>query len=298
MSFEERAVEMGLTNHGNGCFYYGDIHAEVAYRYVHTLGGANIMDNFQTPYLALFTKEAGMDPDNSWRFCGVVSDAYRFEGNEVLNETIRRGINQVGTSILREETSLTPDKTQMYNSIVIQNPTNVPQVGDIYPQVVVMNSYNGTKKKSIAFGLNMTLQETHRVCFGFRSKLGTLSQVHHQGHGTTMATPIGSYITAFAQNIVDLVQQNFNNRVTEEEMLSILDLVEKVGKRRREEISGVIQGMTESNQPMTSWQMFLALTRYSTLEGNLNAKRLIEDIAERVLVVPERMMSVVSTINS
>lgn len=294
MSFAERASEMGLTNQGGGCFYYGDRHGEVIYRELATKNGANMMDDTDVPYLALFTKEAGVNPELQWSYCGVLSDAYKFEGNEVINSAIRTAIESIGHPIFREETFVTPCRTQMHNVMIISHPSSHDLVGDIYPQITVTNSYNGTRAKGVAFGIHMN---EGGINFGFKTKLSEMRQVHHEGHGTTMGTPIGGYVTAFTQDISELIETNFALTVSEADMLKTLDLVEKIGKRRRIEISEKLQQWTQdSNNPLNNWQLFLALTAYSTRESNLNAKRLLEDVAERVLIVPERMINTVQAL--
>ena len=297
MSFAERAENMGLTNHEHGCFYYGDVHAEVLYRSLKTVNGAEMMDDYEVPYLAIFTKETGI-MNQDWRYCGVISDSYKFEGNEVINEAIRSSINEIGTPILREDTILNYERTQMHHNIIIQNSRNIPEFGDIYPQITVTNSYSGGRAKCITFGLNMNEASGSNVSFGFRTKLGELRQVHHEGHATTMAAPIGGYVTAFTENITDLFQQNYNNQLTDDDMLQTLELIEKVGKKRRGEISTMIEEATLHRGNRTSWQMFLALTKFSTAEQNLNAKRIIEDIAERVLIVPEQLLTTMARVNN
>ena len=48
----------------------------------------------------------------------------------------------------------------------------------------------------------------------------------------------------------------------------------------------------------SAWQVFLAIARYSSLEPNLNAKRLLENAAESVLVIPPRMYEVLDQLQS
>jgi hypothetical protein len=80
-------------------------------------------------------------------------------------------------------------------------------------------------------------------------------------------------------------------------MMKVLDMIEKLsGKKRREAITAAIvedQGDGIENWSMNSWQLFHSITRFSTLENNLNAKRILEDIAERVLIVPAQMSEAV-----
>ena len=66
-----------------------------------------------------------------------------------------------------------------------------------------------------------------------------------------------------------------------DDMMKTLDLVErKVGKRRRDAISNELPDMSEeggiTSWSMTTWQLFLALTRFSSVEKNINAKKDID----------------------
>jgi len=84
--------------------------------------------------------------------------------------------------------------------------------------------------------------------------------------------------------------------LTEEEVLGVLDLVEKTGKKRRKEVSKILEELVGSeDNGIQSWgtssfNLFLAITKYSTVEKNLNAKTLLENVAERVLTVPPQLL--------
>jgi hypothetical protein len=71
-----------------------------------------------------------------------------------------------------------------------------------------------------------------------------------------------------------------------------------MGKKRREAVSTLLQEMLPDvveGQPIplpSAWQVFLAIVRYSSFEPNLNVKRLMENAAEAVLVIPPRMYDV------
>jgi hypothetical protein len=68
-----------------------------------------------------------------------------------------------------------------------------------------------------------------------------------------------------------------------------MDLVEVCGKKKRAEISTFLADATKNN-PVTNLNLFLAIAKFSAKEGNLNTKILLENIAERVLIVPEKMI--------
>ena len=188
------------------------------------------------------------------------------------------------------------DLTRLRNEIIIQSSHTHAQAGDILPVMVVNNSYNGTRAASISFGLAMEYN-SDRTIFAF--SLGKIRQVHIQNSQTEMRSHVTSYMNAFSENIGDLITNSFNNQVTEEEMLSVLDVIEKYGKKRRDAISTLLEEIQPAEAgPPSSWQIFLAIVRYSSLEPNLNIKRLLENAAESVLVIPQRMYEVLDELQS
>lgn len=293
--FAERAAAMGLNvaQAYKGLFSYSDRHSEVVYR---ILGPTcfpedpeeHPTDGAVTPLVGIFTKGP---EETDYKYVGYVSDIYKFIGNESLNERIRQSISSVGMPIVTENTILTIDYTRMRNEIIIQNGQQVAQAGDILPVMIVSNSYNGTRAASIAFGITMDYRQ-NRVIFAFT--LGEIRQVHIASSTTSVSSAINSYMQVFSESITDMITQSFSSRLSEEEMLGVLDVIEGYGKKRREAVSSLldeIQTESESSLP-TAWQMFLAIVRYSSLEPNLNIKRMMENAAESVLVIPPRMYEV------
>jgi len=299
MRFEERAESMGLVSLGSGCFHYSDRYGGVVYRSLITKNETGILDNVEVPWLALFTR--GPEPGAEFCHTGrILSDKYKFVGNDVVNQQIRNSIQESGSPVLTERTSFSPHITQMHNEIIVLNGSNIPQVGDVYPLLVVRNSYNGSMAARVEFGICMAEgQEDFRrwTGFGFRTKLGTVRQIHIERSRTTISPAVGDYIASFDQNIVSLIEQNFNNTLTEDDMLRTLDLVESVGKKRRNAISQLLNEFN-TQSGVSSWNLFLAITRFSSLEKNLNAKVMLENIAERVLVVPEQMYRTLDTLHN
>jgi len=301
--FRQRAEEMGLLAMDHKGFYnYSDKYGEVVYRQLTTEPYIRIpekedfaheTDGLITPLMAIYTKPTEC---LGYIYCGYVSEMYQFIGNDVLNQQIRDAIQQVGMPILEENTILSPDLSRMRNEIIIRSSQNVSQVGDILPVMIVNNSYDGTKAASISFGIS-TVVNNNRIIFSFQ--LGEMRQVHIVNSSTQMSSVISSYLNVFSENIGTLIAQNFQSRLTEDQMLGTLDLIERIGKRRREEISKLLQELTpqvegEEKQLPTTWQMFLAIARYSSFEPNLNMKRLLENAAESVLVIPTRMYNVLA----
>ena len=295
MNFEDRCELMGLENRGDVSFYYSDIYGEVVYKRIITKGDSGIVDDVDIPGLALFVK--GVEPDDEFSYRGTLSEQYKFVGNNIINEQIRTSIRDHGSPILRENTYFNTGKTQMFNEIIIQNLTNIPQAGDIYPSLVVKNSYDGTMSCRVAFGLSI---QSESGSVGFSFKIGEMRQIHIQNSDTTIQASVNNYIDSFSVNIVDLIQNSFSHTLTEDNIMETLDLIESVGKRKREEISKVLTGIVgsrdpESNPTISAFDMFLAITKYSTVEKNLNVKTMLENIAESVLVIPAQMLALLDT---
>jgi hypothetical protein len=191
--------------------------------------------------------------------------------------------------IMTENTIMSDNLTRMRNEIIIQSSQNIPNAGDVLPVMVVNNSYDGTRAATIAFGIAMNYNN-NRVVFAFN--LGEIRQVHIESSTTSMSSAVNSYMGVFTEDILDMVTQSFESRLTEDEMLAVLDVIEGYGKKRREAVSALLDEITPESGLPTAWQIFLAIVRYSSFEPNLNIKRMMENAAESVLVIPPRMYEV------
>jgi hypothetical protein len=301
-SFAERASDMGLeANPIKGLYSYADRYGEVVYRELFTRLFNNSdstlfhpTDGQQAPMIAIFTKAPEW---TDYQYAGYVSNLYKFIGNDVLNQRIRDAILSVGMPIMTENTIMTYDNTRMRNEIIIQNGQQVANAGDVLPVMIVNNSYNGTRAASVAFGISMAYAR-NRVTFGF--SLGELRQVHIASSSTSVTSAVNSYMEAFTTGIADMITQSFSSTLNETEMLAVLDVIEGFGKKRREAVSTLLDEIQREsgNQLPTAWQMFLAIVRYSSFEPNLNTKRLMENAAESVLVIPQRMFEVLERLQS
>ena len=134
----------------------------------------------------------------------------------------------------------------------------------------------------------------------FCFRLGEMNQIHIDNSSTEMVDAVGTYMQVFNENITDMISSSFNHQVTEDHMMSVLDIIEDISKNRRQKVAEIL---TSLNQPKeegmipplpSSWSIFLAITRYSSLEQNLNIKRLLENAAESVLVIPSKMYDVLN----
>lgn len=293
--FSERAIEMGLESQANkGLYQYTDRYSQIIYRQLMTESSdpAHETDGLQTSIIALYSKP--VDSQEDYLYCGIVSDYYQFMGNDVLNQRIRSAVQEVGMPILTENTIFSYDLTRMRNELIIQSSQEVANHGDILPVMIIQNSYNGTKAASLSFGI-ATYINSERVTFGF--SLGEMRQVHIVNSNTEMTSAVASYMQVFSGSILEMITNSFNSTLTEEQMLGTLDVIEKIGTRRRKKISSILAEMSSVNEDgeavlPSAWQMFLSIVRYSSFEPNLNTKRMLENAAESVLVIPARMYEV------
>ena len=292
LSFQTRAESMGLRDIGNECFQYDDEIGSVIYKHLQT------KDLIDVPIYSIFTKPPVENTE--FKYAGYVSDLYQFEGNEVMNQKIRQSILEIGTPIFREYIYLNqPQRTRMTNEILIQNSSNIPQVGDIYPQVVIKNTYDGSGAREFLFGFSVLENTNSRLFgFGFKNKISNIRQVHNIHARTSLSTPIARYVEFFSNNITEIIDINFNTVINEEHLLSVFDMLEKIGKKRKIDVSTYVAEITkETEGNISAWTLFLAITYFSTIEKNINIKSLLEDIAEKVLVIPVGIQNVMQTLN-
>lgn len=291
VSFVDRAESMGLQNIGNECFKYEDSIGSVIYKHLQT------KDNIDVPLYYIFTKP----PVGNTEYikAGYVSDLYQFEGNEVMNQKIRDSISEIGTPIFREYIYLNSVRTRMSNEILIQNSSNIPSVGDVYPQVVVNNTYDGSGAREFLFGFSILENNNSRLFgFGFKNKINKVRQVHNIHSKTSFSSSINNYVEFFSNNILDIITENFNTTVDEEHLLHVFDMLEKIGKKRRTDVSTYIaEASKQTGGRVNAWTLFLAITFFSTIEKNVNIKSLLEDVAEKVLVIPVQIQNVIEQLS-
>jgi|ADurb_Leu_01_Slu_FD_contig_121_78258_length_28057_multi_3_in_0_out_0_16 hypothetical protein len=291
MGFAEVALEKGLTIPESGVYEYADSISCIKYEQLTAASEGEI------PYYGVFAKPLGENQE--YRFGGFVSDLYDFEGNDIMINRIKQSISDVAVPIFQESHYMNwPRYTSMSKEIIIQNAQSDPRVGDIYPHIAVRNTYDGRGSKEVTFGLSMYEAGTRNRIYGFTFSLCSMKQMHHEHARSRIASNIGGYLQAFSSNIKDLITANFGAQVQEDSLLSLLDVVEKIGKRRREEVSTYLADLKKQNSNITAWDLFLAITRFSTIEKNLNAKLLMENIAERVLVLPVELERALKTLRS
>jgi len=288
MTFEQRAPSMGLLIPQEGIYEYSDSISRVQYRQLRSTLGDDV------PLLGVYTSKTTGMPFN---YISYVSDSYQFIGNEALNNSVRSSIAEIRTPIFDEKIQLNYNWTMMYKEMIIRHALNSRIAGDIYPNVITINSYDGSRAANLSFGIFINSRNNNpNLSFGFRNKLGRLRQVHFQHARTRISTAVGGYMEAFSRGIVQLVEDNFNRRLNEDDMLKVLDAIESgTGKNRRTSISTFLA--EQARDTTSAWDLFHAICRFSTIEGNLNIRIIMENIAESVLVIPTQMMTVVDQVN-
>ena len=292
MNFLDKYKDMGLTLEAPNSFAYKDNYSSVRYEKLKTCD-----NEIEVPALSIWTM--GNGEADMYKFQGIVSMFYNFIGNENANNIIRQSISEIKAPIFREYTTLNaPRYTTMHNDILIQNQNNISEIGDVYPHVTIRNSYDGKSGIEIAFGLTVLQNNSNlRNSISFRHIMNCFKQIHSQHAKTTLTSAVGGFVNVVSSNILDFVKQNFETKIIDDALLATLDMVEQIGERRRKNISDVITEITKDKKYVTCWDLFLAITRFSTVEKNLNAKILLEDIVERTLVVPVQMLEMMKKIN-
>jgi len=300
--FSERAEEMSLdiSLAYKGLYSYSDQYCEVVYRQLHPQqtivgdeNGSHETDGDYTPLIGIYTK----DPDSlSYKYCGYVSNMYKFVGNGALMDRIRTSINEVGIPISVENAMFTPNYTRMRTEIIIRSSKAIPEMTDVFPIIIVNNSYNGTRAASLAFGIGTDYNQREVITFSFT--LGEIRQVHIESSTTSLASAVNSYMQVFNEDITQMITDSFHKQVSEDDMMALLEVIQSFGKRRREQISDLLDEMAEQGRSPTAWQVFLAIVRYTSFEQNLNVKKMLENIAESVLVIPTRMHQVLNQLGS
>lgn len=288
-SFKNRAENMGLTPPryisgeiiNNDCFYYEDVYSAVGYKYLYTA------DNEKIPAVSI---HAGPDLDNL-DYCGVLSSIYRFLGNEYLVSSIEESIQESGAPVFSRRHKLSPNYCQFNYRIVIDNQNTYPDVGDIRPIMDVYNSYNGTCAAVTVFGIQIRDNNGEYDC-GLAKSFGKFREIHTQNSKTRLSPVIGRFTENFANGIDDLVRLN-NESLDDDVISDTLKLIEKLGgKKRRASIAAELDDINSDRERITSWDIFKAITYYTTSEENLNLKRM-ENLVERVLTVPTNMYRIV-----
>ena len=281
----DRFVSSGLEyDEQRRLFAYADVYSKLLYKEIQT-----IVDQDELPSLAIYTSKPTVD---DFHYQGYISHLYQFYGNESVISSIIEGVQASNNDAqILENPILNARLTAMSNELIISNAAQSINDQDICPLISVFNSYDGNYLVNVGFGLGIMSEGTIANTISFRNTLGTYRQVHVKGSKAHLYSTIGEGVDIISNNIQNIIQSNFTRPLTEELMLSTLGLVEEVGKRRRESIETTIKELQKENQNLTVWDLFLAITKFSCSERNINAKLILESVVERLLVLPTDMIN-------
>jgi len=295
LTFAERAVDMGLTILDEGTYVYEDDFSKIAYKVLKTLEGSDIVGDLVIPDLGIFT--SGLEADAEWGYHKSISDSYKFLGNATLINQIKESILAVGNADLEETRFMSGNLCEIRHEIIVKNGHDIPEIGSVFPMLNIKNTYNGSGAAAITFG--MSIAAADGVTSSISDEVfGQIKQIHLEGANAELTAKFGDFITIFDDNIQDVVASNFANEVTPEEMMSLLKRIQtKAGKQRSVAFSKEISYEEGQAINMNHWQLFLALTRFTSVERNINQKKAMESVVESVLVLPAEMISSLKAIN-
>ena len=277
-SFLEKAQEMGLTPFPDNseCFYYSDDFSSVVYKTIYTV------DNYRLPHISLHT---GPDFENI-KYRVVLSKDYKFKGNRILVDQITNSVDKSGLNIFEENHLLSANLSSFLDTIAIENPKNFGDIGNVRPVLDIYNSYNGTRASIVVFGIQINESTSGRKfnC-GFMNKFGFLREIHLTNSLTSIAPAIGEFVSTFSENIEEMVESNYTT-LDDETIQDTLGFIEKLaGKKRRINISSTIEEINQNRGRLTNWDIFKAISLYTTNERNINLKKL-DNMIERVINIP------------
>jgi hypothetical protein len=272
--FPDKFSEMDLIEGPSGVYSYEDRFGKVQYKKLQSI------EQEQIPFLGIFAQSATALGS---QFIGIVSEFYQFVGHDIINLKIKEMVEQAGTPLLEEHIHLSNNIAEMLNEIVIRNIKTIERVGDVCPQLIVTNSYNGHKAVTVAFGFSVT-SGSERVGSSLRNKLGVIRQVHLVSSKSKLVSTVSEFVQIFNDNIVNTIESNFNTPVAEPDFLYVLDMIEQIGKKKRNDISTYISQNYPSQ--LNTWNLFNVICKFSTIEKHINTRILLENIAEKVLILP------------
>lgn len=274
---------MGL-NYENNSYTYSDRYSHVCYKQLET-----VHEKETVPVLGIYTKLNEADP---FKFVGTTSYNYLFVGNSKIVDSIISAISSSNMGISEQVHRFNSRLTWFVTRIVLTNYSTVRNIGDVYPCIDICNSYDGSKIATLSFGVTLNDNKNY---MSFRQTLGAYSQKHIQGSKTRLINVIGGQIENINNNIESFVLSNTTNVITTETIVKTLDLVKTMGKRRYDAIHKYIAELISSNRAISSWDMFLAISKYTATERNLNARMLLENLIESVVIVPSEMRRAVGS---
>jgi len=293
LTFADVSRDRGLIHNPNrGEWLYKDKFSKVAYRHLKTFETIDDKEDylraFQVPHLAVFTT-GPEDQDFNYRFCGIISRIYQFLGNEDYVNEVKESLSSGQAKITEEYFMMNSFRTKFRYSASISNSISTT-IGDVLPTIVLKNSYDASWARIMQFGLKMA-----DTLFAFN--MGKFRQVHVSGASTRLVSDVDKYVSKFEEGITELIDTCSKTKISNEKLMSVLELLEEMGKRRHSKIVEILnRTKEEKNIPNDElpdiWTVFTAFVNYNKVERNLNAIDMIEDVAQSVLIIPTKLMEV------
>ena len=310
--FEENAAERGLdcTHANRGLYSYSDRFGTVVYRTLvtqsvptHELScslenlaeleetteesESHETDGYTAPHIAIFTKKPEW---TRFRYCRCISHVYKFQGNDVIAEKVRNSLRSLSENVednvlFDEELYTSPDMCVFRNYVTIMNRSHAYADGNVHPTLIVGNSYDGSRAATLQFGISVR-QDGSKSNFAF--ELGKLKMIHSEYSGVSMRYGVGTYIANFAGCIGEVIETNMNMELNQDNIYAVLEGIDKLTEKKRNALQEFLDEVREDGT-LTNWKFFLAIIRYSCLQSNLNLKKLLENVAESVLILPQQM---------
>jgi hypothetical protein len=311
--FVIKAAEMGLdcSRANQGLYSYRDRFGKVVYRTLATQSApthdlscslenladleaepdeteSHETDGFIAPHIAIFTKKPGWE---KFRYCRCISHVYKFQGHDMVTEKVKNSLRSLAVGVednvlYDEESHMSPDMCVFRNYITIMNMEHPTEVGNVHPTLIVGNSYDGSRAATVQFGLSVR-GEGYKSNFAFT--LGTMRMIHSQYSSTILRYGINSYVGSFAGSIDEVITSNMGVELNEDSIYAVLEAIERLTEKKRNALQEFLDEV-RNNGTLTNWQFFLAIIRYSCLQSNLNLKKLLENVAESILVLPQQMI--------
>jgi len=284
---EECWRDLGFTNSDRGTFYYTDRTGSVSYRKVKTDRDDRIN------CLAVFTGKPEEALDDQV-FISFVSRHYKFEGNDKIRNEIIHMLQEGDINIKEERIEMGAYFSFMMAEYVLGNPTQSPEQDDIFPMITVMNSYDGRFAKSLQFGLSIySGNNYYSVRLPKGSIFGRFRQIHSRGAKTFSVSVVSNYMERFNTSINSIIESSINKKYTEDDITNTVAMLEEFGKRRSAQITDEMQNIMNSKGSLSAWDMFLLIAKYATNVRSLNVKKMMENLAETVLIIPTEMAELI-----
>jgi len=292
MHFVNYNEESGLMKLDEHSYYYSDRFGKVLFKTVETKGTEGLYFSRKIlPFFAIFTGPPDDDRNGDFYFIGEASKHYRFVGNEkLINDTLEMlDVSNLNVQVQTQEIDY-KYSTLFYN-IALSNPSNIAEIGDVFPVLTIKNSYNKTIKESISYGFGM-YNEGRFYSYTSSKLFGQFSRRHMNNSLTREKNFILDGVEKLVDDIPFVCSEMANFTVNQDEIIAIIETVEALGKKRHEALVSLVQSFNENN--ISVWKIFIAILKFISVEKNFNARRVLENIAEKIIILPTKISNAIN----